>query len=184
MAIQFGATFAGVFASFLLWFGARWLIQCHTDKNAAKQLLKDIEYEILGNIAILEAIINSTTSLLKDMKNMPSFVPRLRLDVYKYGVGSGDLHLLKNVKTQRLIKYIASECGFFNRYADGTDLWLGIYTLRNDPNSLIGAIRRLQGLIDNAKDTQERLVHSLNDLKKEHPSILVRIGDATQSQQI
>ena len=91
MLITFGATFLGVMMSFLLWFGGEWYLKRDRDKKALKEMMREMEEEIVININLLKSLTEKAPEMLEGGR-IPMFIPqRLKLEVYDYVVATGDI---------------------------------------------------------------------------------------------
>jgi hypothetical protein len=171
MLVTFGATFFGVIASFLLWFGGQWWIKRQHNKRAVKAMMQEIQEEIQLNIAILDQFSKTAPKMLKG-GNVPVYIPyRMNLAVYNYVVSTGEIRLINDIRKQRLIRYAALACETFNKFIDNTEVLLAIFLLRSD--GLVWSGHRLKGLIESADDNRKYLEDILSklrrdDLEKEH----------------
>lgn len=164
MLVIFAATFLGVIASFLLWFGGQWWIKRQRDKEALGNMMREIQEEIQLNIAILNELIQNVPKML-ETGNVPMYIPnRMGLGVYQYLVSSGEIRLLTDVRKQRLIRYSAVTCESFNKFIDNSELLLAMFLLK--PDGLIWAKYRLERLLESAKDKRDYLQDNLNKLQE------------------
>ena len=164
MMVTFGATFFGVIASFLLWFGGQWWIKRQRDKKAARAMMEEIQEEIQLNIVLLDQFVKAVPKMLEE-GNVPVYVPeRMNLAVYNYVVSTGEIRLIDDIRKQRLIRYAAIAGETFNKFIDNTELLLAIFLLRSD--GLVLSKHRLEGLIETAKDKRKYLQDTLNKLQQ------------------
>jgi hypothetical protein len=162
MLVTFGATFAGVFASFFLWFGGEWLLKRHRDNATGRHTLGEIEEEMRLNIVALEELIVSIPTEI-DKGSVPTFIPnRLPVQSRKYALESGDIRLLTEDK-QRVIRLSIVESETFNRFIENTELLLAVCLIK--PDGLATVKYRLNGLLQSAKGTREFLVSQLKYLR-------------------
>ena len=83
MLITFGATFLGVIASFILWFGGQWWIKRQRDKKALGNMMREIQEEIQFNIGLLDGLIRHVPEMW-EKENAPVYIPqRMRLEFYQ-----------------------------------------------------------------------------------------------------
>lgn len=165
MLTTFGATFLGVIASFLLWFGGQWWIKRRSDKKALEYMMKEIQEEFQLNIALLH-IFQKTTLGMLDNGNIPVYIPnRMRLAVYNYIVSSGEIRLIPSIRKQRLVRYSALICENFNKFVDNTEILLAIFLLKTD--GLVWAKYRLERLTEQAEESARRLTEYLEKIKQE-----------------
>ena len=167
MIVTFGATFFGVVASFLLWFGGQWWIKRQRNKKAVRAMMEEIQEEIQLNIALLDQFTKTAPKMLEE-GNVPVYIPeRMNLAVYNYVVSTGEIRLIDDIRKQRLIRYAAIACETFNKFIDNTELLLAIFLLRSD--GLVWAKHRLKGLIETAEDNRKYLQDTLNKLRESEP---------------
>lgn len=164
MFVTFGATFFGVIASFLLWYSGQWWLKRRHDQIAVKHIIREIHEEIALNINILALFVKSVPKMMVGGE-IPVYLPhRMNLPIYRYLTSSGELRLL-DVSKQRKIQNAGVMSEHFNNFIDNTELlltWsLGL------PNGLNIATRRLEGLIEQAKDTAKSLNEILGKLEGE-----------------
>ena len=132
MIVTFGATFFGVVASFLLWFGGQWWIKRQRNKKAVRAMMEEIQEEIQLNIALLDQFTKTAPKMLEE-GNVPVYIPeRMNLAVYNYVVSTGEIRLIDDIRKQGLIRYAAKVCEIFNKFIDNTELLLAIFLLRRD----------------------------------------------------
>ena len=161
MLVTFGATFFGVIASFLLWFGGHWWLKRYQEHRAVKHMEREIHEEIALNINILASFTESVPRMI-DEGNVPLFLPhRMNLSVYRYLTSSGELRLL-DVSKQRWILNAGMYSESFNKFVDNTELLLT--SLLGLPNSLKVAIQRLEMLVEQAQETAKNLNKILEKL--------------------
>lgn len=154
MLVTFGATFFGVIASFLLWFGGQWQLKRRQDHRAVKHIVRELHEEIALNINILIDFAESVPRMEAE-GNTPLFLPhRLNLSVYRYLTSSGELRLL-DVSKQRWILNAGMLSESFNKFVDNTELLLT--SLLGLPNSLVVAKQRLDKLAEQARDSAKSL---------------------------
>lgn len=164
MLTTFGATFFGVIASFLLWFGGQWWIKRRRDKKALKYLLQEIQDEIQLNITILTLLVQTIPKKL-DEGDIPYHLPnRMRLAVYYSIVSSGEIRLIPSMRKQRLIRYSAIVCENFNTFINNTEMLLAIFLLK--PDGLGLAKHRLERLVEQAEERAKGLTEYLKLLKQ------------------
>lgn len=161
MFVTFGATFFGVIASFLLWFGGQWWLKRRHDQKAVKHMVREIHEELALNINILVGFTESTPKMIAG-GNIPFFLPhRMNLSAYHYLTSSGELRLL-DVSKQRWILYAGTHCEHFNKFIDNTELLLT--WMLGLPNGLKYARQRLEMLVEQAKETAKNLNKILETL--------------------
>lgn len=165
MAVTFGATFAGVFASFLLWFGAGWLIRRGQNKKAREHTVHEIVDEIKVNIAHLDSSMETVASM-REKELVPLIFHRLSLTAYQYAIVSGEIRLL-DVHKRVFIGNAASICEAHNRFVDNTELVLAILLLRRDSLNRMIVEYRLDRLSENLKDNRDFLLALLKRLEGE-----------------
>lgn len=159
----FIATFFGVIASFLLWFGGQKWLQSQAEKKALHNMATELKEEIELNIALLSQLRQGIPRELS-RGNVPHHLPyRLRLVVYDYIVKSGDIRLFTDFSKQRLIRYSAMISENFNHFIDNTETLLGIFILKSD--GLKWARYRLEKLVEQAEDSGGYLLDTLNKLQ-------------------
>jgi hypothetical protein len=162
MLVTFGATFFGVIASFLLWFGGQWWIKHRHDQKAVKNIIREINEEIALNINILVGFIGSTPKIISE-GNIPFYIPhRMNLSAYHYFSSSVESRLL-DVSIQRWILNAGIQCEHFNNFINNTEVLLT--SLLAQPNGLQYAIKRLEMLVEQAKETAKNLKEILEKLK-------------------
>jgi len=167
MIVTFGATFFGVIASFLLWFGGQWWIKRQRDKKAVRAMMGEIQEEIQFNIALLGQLAKTAPEMLEE-GHVPVYIAeRMNLAVYNYVVSTGEIRLIDDIRKQRLIRYAAKVCETFNKFIDNTELLLAIFLLRSD--GLVWAKHRLKGLIETAEDNRKYLEDILTKLQQSEP---------------
>ena len=161
MLVTFGATFFGVVASFLLWFGGqRWLKRKH-NQRAVEHIIREIHEEIALNINILIYFTNDTPKMIEG-GDIPVFIPhRMNLSAYHYLTSSGELRLL-DVSKQRWILNAGMLSERFNGFVDNTELLLT--SMMGLPNSLVVARHRLEMLTEQAQETTKNLNEVLGKL--------------------
>lgn len=164
MLTTFGATFFGVIASFLLWYGGHWWIERRRNKKALEHMMQEIQGEIQLNIAILTQLRHDIpTELSKEV--ISAYIPhRMRLAVYHYIVLSGEIRLLTSRRKQWLIRLSAAICQNFNSFIDNTERLLAIFLLRKD--GLVWAKYRLERLAEQAQESADRLSEFLGKLQQ------------------
>lgn len=154
MFVTFGATFFGVIASFLLWYGGQWWLKRRHDQLAVKHIVRETKDEIAVNINVLTQLVRDVSKMMVE-GNMPIFIPhRMNLPKYSYLTYSGELRLLDAGK-QRWILVAGQISETFNNFIDNTELLLAL-TL-GLPNGLKLATHRIEGLINQAKDNAKNL---------------------------
>lgn len=154
MLVTFGATFFGVIASFLLWFGGQWWLKQRHDQRAVKHIAREIHEEIALNIHILADFVESTPKMIGE-RNIPLFLPhRMNLSMYHYLTSSGELRLL-DVSKQRWILVAGMHSERFNKFVDNTELLLA--TFLGLPDGLKYAIQRLEMLVEQAQVSAKNL---------------------------
>jgi len=161
MLVTFGATFFGVIASFLLWFGGQWWIKQRNERRAVKHITREIHEEIALNI---NTLIWFTEDIPKIMVggDIPLFLPhRLNLSVYHYLTLSGDLRLL-DVSKQRWILNVGTHSERFNKLVDNTELLLA--SIIGLPNCLVISKQRLDNLVEQAHESAKRLNEMLRKI--------------------
>lgn len=162
MFVTFGATFFGVFASFLLWYFGQWWLKRRKDEIAVKHIAREINEEIALNINILALLAEGVPKMVAG-GNIPVFLPhRLNLSVHRYLTSSGELRLL-DVSQQRWILNAGMISESFNKFIDNTELVLT--SAMGMPNSLVIARHRLKGLAEDAQETAKSLNEILENLK-------------------
>lgn len=164
MLATFGATFLGVIASFLLWFGGQWWIKQQRDKKALEHMMQEIQEEIQLNITLLLQLAQDIPRELNKEKISHYLPHRMRLAVYYYIVSSGEIRLVPSRRNQRLIRYSAVICENFNKFIDNTEMLLAIFLLK--PDGLVLAIHRLEMLAEQAKESANRLQEYLQKLQQ------------------
>jgi hypothetical protein len=158
----------GVLASFLLWFGGQWLVGYLRDKKAKASMLREFEEETVTNIGILDSLVKAIPKSF-DRQEIPVYIPhRMRLEVYRNIVQSGEIRLVNDISKQRLILYVADLCSRFNDFVDNTELLLA--ALLGKPNAVEIARRRLNGLTEQAVEDKEVLSQWLKELQRESPA--------------
>ncbi len=162
MFVTFGATFFGVIASFLLWYGGQWWLKRRHDQLAVKHTLREMRDEIVDNINILTLFAEGVPKMMAE-GNIPAFLPhRMNLPKYNYLTSSGELRLLDADK-QGWILVAGQASERFNDFIDNTELLLAL-TL-GLPNGLKLATHRLEGLIEQAKEIAKNLKEILGILE-------------------
>lgn len=162
MWVTFLATFFGVIASFLLWFGGQWWIKRGHNKRAIRHMMPEIQEEIQLNIAVLTELMQGVPKSL-EKRMISHYLPyRMQLGVYQYLVLSGEIRLL-DFRKQRLIRYAAMICENFNKFIDNTEMLLAIFVLKSD--GLVWARYRLEHLVESAKQGRDYLQDTLNKLQ-------------------
>lgn len=166
MLVTFGATFFGVIASFLLWFGGQWWIRHQRDKKALGNMMREIQEEIQLNIGLLTELMHGIPRVLES-GNVPVHIPhRLKLPVYQYVVSSGEIRLLTDFRKQRLIRFAAFMSESFNKFIENTEMLLAIFQFKPIDDALRLAKHRLGNLVEQAKDTRDYLQDTLNKLQQ------------------
>ncbi len=164
MLVTFGATFFGVIASFLFWFGGQWWIKRQRDKKAIKHMMQEIHEEIQLNIDLLIQLAQSIPRELNKGKTSLYLPNRMRLTVYNYIVSSGEIRLLPSRRKQQLIRYSALICESFNKFIDNTEMLVAIFVLK--PSGLVVAKYRLERLAEQAMESAQRLDEYLKKLQQ------------------
>lgn len=164
MLITFGATFAGVFLSFSLWFASRYLIRQWRNKKALKAMMQEIQEELQLNIAILSQLQKSMYEIF-DKGHIPMEISRLRLVAHKYAISSGEIRLLTNIRKQRLIRYSSAVLDGHNKFVENTERLLATFLLKDD--GLIWAKYRVDRLVELADDTRKYLQDALIKLQQD-----------------
>ncbi|MFC1962751.1 hypothetical protein ACFLWB_01990 [Chloroflexota bacterium] len=82
MLDTFGATFFGVIASFLLWFGGQWWLKRRHDQRAEKHMTREMREEIAWNINVLTPFKEIAPKLLGE-GNIPLFIPHRMPDGFR-----------------------------------------------------------------------------------------------------
>ena len=165
MLETFGATFSGVFASFLLWFGSRYLIRKQRNKKLLKAMMQEIQEELQANIAILSQFSKHIPDMLATSGHIPMTITSLELVAHQYAVTSGEIRLLSDIRKQRLIRYTASILERYNEFVDNTERLLAIFILKDD--GLIWAKYRVDRQVELANDTIKLLQDTLNKLQQD-----------------
>ncbi len=161
MLVTFGATFFGVIASFLLWFGGQWWLKRRHDQRVVKHMVREIHEEIAWNINILADFTESAPRMIAK-GNIPLFLPhRMNLSMYRYLTSSGELRLL-DVSKQRWILVAGTLSENFNKFVDNTELLLTAFL--GLPDGLKYAIQRLEMLAEQAQDSAKSLNEILGKL--------------------
>ncbi len=163
MLVTFGATFLGVIASFLLWFGGQWWIKRQRDKKVLGNMISEIQEEIQVNIALLTGLIKGVPKSLQEGMISHHLPCRMRLEVYQYAVSSGDIRLLEFSK-QRLIQYTAVICESFNQFINNTEMLLAVFLMKSGGSKW--ARYRLEQLVESAKDSRDYLQDTLHKLQQ------------------
>lgn len=165
---RFLPVFVGVILSFLLWFGGQWLIRHRRDRKARAAMLQEIEEEILINVHLFDYIVRTIPGLLAQGE-IPVHIPyRMRLEVYQYIVGSGEIRLINDRHKQRLIRTAGFMCSTFNDFIDNTEAVL--VTLIGKQNAVKLAQIRLNGLMEQAEEEKKLLLQWLKELQGEAPA--------------
>ncbi len=163
MANTFGATFLGVIASFLLWYGGTWWLKHQSDKKAKAHILAEIKEEITVNMELLNV---SNTSIQKMLLqgNIPVALPaRLRISVYNYATNSGELRLLSK-EIRKNLSYVAYLTESTNKFIENTEVLLALWQLKPQDQALRLAHLRLQNLCDEMNDKRNALKRILDTL--------------------
>jgi len=161
MVVTFGATFLGVIASFLLWFGGQWWLKRKRDQRVVKHIAREIREEIAVNIDLLAKFAKGVTIMIEE-KNLPFFLPYpMNLSVYHYLTSSGELRLL-DVSKQRHILTAGRLSERFNKFIDNTELLLAM--LLGKPYFVETSIYRLERLVEQAQDQVKALNEILGKL--------------------
>lgn len=156
---------AGVFVSFLLWFGGQWLVGYLRNKKAKVAMLREIEEEIVINMDSLDNLVKGISELVAK-GDVPVYIPhRMKLEVFQYIVQSGEIRLISDIHKQRLIRYVAYVCNMFNGFIDNTEVVL--VTLLGKPNAVKLAHQRLNGLMEQAVEDKRVLSIWLKELQGE-----------------
>jgi len=151
MAVTFGATFAGVLASFILWFGSERLIRWLRERRTVDHLLSEVRGEIAVNIMFLrklaEALPHARTEV-DEKEASRLFVPERALtSACRYAVVSGELRLIRDRRKREAIRNCADACDIFNATADKTDLMIALFMLRPDGMALVNQRQRAFDLL-------------------------------------
>jgi len=163
MLETFGATFFGVITSFLLWYFGQWLIMRQRNQTAVKHMLRETNEEIDTNINILHLLVQDTPKMLAE-GNIPVYMSsRMQLSVYTYLIASGELRLL-NAHKRNTIASAGMIADSFNKFIENSELVLVAALGLPQPQSLVVAKHRLNGLTEQAKDTAKALNKILEDL--------------------
>ena len=153
----------GVLVSFLLWFGGQWLVGYLRDKKAKAAMLREIEEEIVINMALLDGLVKGISELVAK-GDVPVHIPyRMKLEVFQYIVQSGEIRLINDIYKQRLIRHVADVCNTFNDFIDNTEVVL--VTLLGKPNAVKLAHHRLNGLMEQAVENKVILSKWLKELQ-------------------
>jgi len=164
MLETFGATFSGVIASFLLWFGSRYLIRKQRNKKLLKATMQEIQEELQANITILSQFSKNILDVLASGR-IPMVITRLELGAHQYAVTSGEIRVLSDIRKQRLIRYTASILERYNEFVDNTERLLATFVLKDD--GLIWAKYRVDRQVELANDTIKCLQDTLNKLQQD-----------------
>lgn len=147
MIVTFGATFSGVIASFILWYGGQWWIKRRSNQNAVKHMLREIRAEIQGNIEITGDFVKSTTTMIGERK-IPVYLPhRMKLHSYRRFVSSGELRLIDDER-RKWIDLAGWYGENWNEFIDNTEMVLVM--IMQKPHAVEMAHMRLKGLVDQA----------------------------------
>ena len=158
----FGATFFGVFASFLLWYFGQWWLKRRHDQITIKHVVRVFNEELALNINILIDFSEIAPKMMAE-GNTPLFIPsRMKLSMYNYLTSSGELRLL-DINKQRWILVAGSTYESFNKFVDNTELLLATFLQPSD--SLKFAKSRMGKLSEQALESAKRLNEILETLK-------------------
>lgn len=166
MLATFGATFFGVIASFLLWYGGQWWIERRRNNKALKHMMREIQGEIQFNIALLTQLNQSIPKELSKGMISHHIPNRMRLAVYNYTVSSGEIRLLASRRKRGLIRFSAAICQNFNSFIDNTESLLAIFLLK--PDGAEWAKYRLEKLAEQAQESANLLQDYLGKLQQEN----------------
>ncbi|MCJ7515371.1 MAG: hypothetical protein MUO89_05325 [Dehalococcoidia bacterium] len=163
LLIEFGATFLGVIASFSLWFGGQKLLQYQSEKKARKYLIAELEEETKMLIGVLDV---SATGIIKCLhsREIPVHLPKLFFPTYQYANSSGEIRFIKNHEMETLIRQSAYICQGFNEFINNTELQLSLFNFKPQPIALELAHHRLNGFLEQSKDTKNFLKYTLDKL--------------------
>jgi hypothetical protein len=193
MLVTFGATFAGVFASFFLWFGAQWLLKRRRERKATQHMILEVTQELLFNVGWLRALKEKTPKSVEEAvseENIRLFVPERALtSACRYAVVSGEIRLVPNYSKQQAIRNSLEACELFNASAEKTDLMVSIFLLKSD--GIASAIRRVASVAESAaqlanflEENATKLVgkrfvsESLGEHKREDKMVEKRDGES------
>ncbi len=148
MLVTFGATFCGVIASFLLWFGGQWWIKRIGNKSTVEHMLREIRGEILRNVDTLSDCERSVPTMLAG-GNIPVYLPhRMKILSYRHFVSSGELRLLDDSRRE-WIELAGSHGESWNEFINNTEMLLVMMIQK--PNAVMMARMRLGGLVEQAQ---------------------------------
>lgn len=193
MLVTFGATFAGVFASFFLWFGAQWLLKRRRERKATQHMILEVTQELLFNVGWLRALKEKTPKSVEEAvseENIRLFVPERALtSACRYAVVSGEIRLIPNYSKQQAIRNSLEACELFNASAEKTDLMVSIFLLKSD--GIASAIGRVASVAESAaqlanflEENATKLVgkrfvsESLGEHKREDKMVEKRDGES------
>jgi hypothetical protein len=166
MLITFGATFAGVFASFFLWFGAERLLKLNREKKAAQHMITEVSQELLFNVKWLRHLRDKTPKSVDEAVNKDTiklFMPERALtSACRYAVTSGEIRLIPDYNKQQAIRESLEECDLFNKIAEKTDLMVSIFLLR--PDGIAHAIERVNAVANSAVQLSNALEENATKL--------------------
>lgn len=148
MLVTFGATFLGVIASFILWYGGQWWIKRISNQNTVKHMLREIRAEVLRNIEILGDCEKGISTMIGE-KNIPVYLPfRMKLHSYRRFVLSGELRLVDDERRE-WIDLAGWYAESWNEFIDNTEMVLVMRMQK--PYAVEIAHMRLGGLVEQAK---------------------------------
>jgi len=158
-AITFGATFAGVIFSFILWFGGSFFIKWRENRKVLKAMMREIFEEIQLNTGVLSLTVGSIQKALGGI-DIPLFFPKLKHSASSYAVSSGEVRIIKNIRKRRIVGYLSLLCESHNHFAENTERILALLLLRKDSIDLVRI--RLDGFL---KETNEKKL-AIEDFQK------------------
>ena len=180
--VTFGATFAGVFASFILLLGSRWLYSHHRNKETSKYMLQEIEDEIQENINLLAKLMQSLPKIIDD-ENAPAFFrPRTSTQALRYAIESGDIRLLSDYRKQLLIRDCLANCEAFDKFVENSDLVFAASFGLQDGFRIVR--ERSYAIVEGAKTLKDTLEANLKELvgkpKEEEKMVETKGSDSSE----
>jgi hypothetical protein len=158
----FGATFAGVILSFLLWFGGEKVFQYQREKKARDHLTKEIIEEISNNVILLRNFANLIERNLEGGR-IPALGVKLITSAQSSAISSGELRLINDPEKRQLVRFSAYTSQEFNHFVENTELLLAIVNLKEHERALRQATERLNGLKKDAEKTAKYLQEDILD---------------------
>lgn len=163
--ITFGATLAGVLASFLLGFLSFYIIKRVQDRKNGKATEREIEEETEHNIILLDTEAKAIAeAITKEIA--PLTFHKLVYPACDYALTSGDIRTIPNKRKQRLVQYIVNVYENYNNFVSSSENLIGIWTLHKVSLNLI--TYRLQQFIEHSNKTKEILQGYLNKFRQKN----------------